>query len=114
VPLLRAPEQRTFQRDDGPLQGANQDRVQRHPIEEIHPSAMHAAVDANCLADLNSKAYWAYVDFLHAHGPDITGARFEPAKSFLALDHIANTCGAENKVDEAKLGICLKRQDETQ
>jgi protein-disulfide isomerase len=57
------------------------------PMEEIHPWAMHAAVDANCLADLNSKAYWAYVDFVHAHGPDITGARFEAAKSFLALDH---------------------------
>ncbi len=27
---------------------------------------------------------------MHAHGPDITGARFEPAKSFLALDHIAD------------------------
>jgi protein-disulfide isomerase len=84
-----------------------------YPIEEIHPWAMHAAVDANCLADLNSKAYWAYVDFVHAHGPDITGTRFEPAKSFLALDHIADTFGAENKVDEAKLGICLKRQDES-
>ena len=84
-----------------------------YPMEEIHPWAMHAAVDANCLADLNSKAYWAYVDFVHAHGPDITGARFEPAKSFLALDHIADTFGAENKVDEAKLGICLKKQDET-
>jgi hypothetical protein len=51
------------------------------PMEEIHPWAMHAAVDANCLADLNSKAYSAYVDFVHAHGPDITGARFEAAKS---------------------------------
>jgi protein-disulfide isomerase len=82
-----------------------------YPIEELHPWAMHAAVDANCLADLNSKAYWAYVDFVHAHGRDISGAQFEPAKSFLALDHIASTFGAENKVDEAKLGICLKQQD---
>jgi protein-disulfide isomerase len=84
-----------------------------YPIEELHPWAMHAAVDANCLADLNSKAYWAFVDFVHAHERDISGAQFEPAKSFLALDHIAGTFGTENKVDEAKLGICLKRQDET-
>ena len=84
-----------------------------YPMEEIHPWAMHAAVDADCLADLNAKAYWAYIDFVHGHGQDITGARFEPAKSFLALDHIADTFGAENKVDEAKLGICLKKQDET-
>jgi protein-disulfide isomerase len=83
-----------------------------YPIEEIHPWAMHAAVDAGCLADLNAKAYWAFVDFVHAHERDISGAQFEPAKSFLALDHIADTFGAENKVDEAKLGICLKRQDE--
>jgi len=83
-----------------------------YPIEELHPWAMHAAVDANCLAGLNSKAYWAYVDFVHAHERDISGAQFEPAKSFLALDHIADTFGAENKVDEAKLGICLKKQDE--
>jgi hypothetical protein len=26
-----------------------------YPMEELHPWAMHAAVDANCLADLNSK-----------------------------------------------------------
>jgi protein-disulfide isomerase len=83
-----------------------------YPLEEIHPWAMHAAVDANCLAGLDSKAYWAFVDFVHAHERDISGAQFEPAKSFLALDHIAGTFGAENKVDEAKLGMCLKRQDE--
>jgi protein-disulfide isomerase len=82
-----------------------------YPLEQIHPWAMHAAVDANCLADLNPKAYWAYVDFVHAHGADITGPKFDPAKSYLALDHIADTFGAENKVDEAKLGICLKQQD---
>jgi protein-disulfide isomerase len=75
--------------------------------------AANRQASAFCLADLNSEAYWAYVDFVHAHGPDITGARFEAAKLFLALDRIAYTFGAESKVDEAKLGICLKRQDET-
>jgi hypothetical protein len=72
--------------------------------------AANRQASAFCLADLNSEAYWAYVDFVHAHGPDITGARFEAAKSFLAGP--AYTFGAESKVDEAKLGICLKRQDE--
>jgi protein-disulfide isomerase len=83
------------------------------PIEESHPWAMHAAVDANCLANLDAKAYWAYVDFVHAHGRDISGGQFDPAKSFLALDHIATTFGAENKVDEPELAMCLKKQDET-
>lgn len=84
-----------------------------YPIEEIHPWALHAAVDANCLADLSAKAYWAYVDYVHAHGRDINGSEFEPGRSFVALDHIAGTFGAENNVDEPKLAMCLKKQDET-
>jgi protein-disulfide isomerase len=83
------------------------------PIEESHPWAMHAAVDANCLASLDTKAYWAYVDFVHAHGRDISGVQVEPTKSFLALDHIATTFGTENNVDESNLAMCLKKQDET-
>ena len=84
-----------------------------YPIEGSHPWALHAAVDANCLADLSATAYWAYVDYVHAHGRDITGTQLEPGKSFLALDHIADTLGEENKVDEPKLAMCLKKQDET-
>jgi protein-disulfide isomerase len=83
------------------------------PIEEIHPWAMHAAVDANCLGDLSAEAYWAYIDYVHAHGQDISGPRLEPGKSFLALDHIANTFGTAHRVDEPKLAMCLKKQDET-
>jgi protein-disulfide isomerase len=83
------------------------------PIEEIHPWAMHAAVDANCLGDLSAEAYWAYIDYVHAHGQDISGPQLEPGKSFLALDHIANTFGTAHRVDEPKLAMCLKKQDET-
>jgi hypothetical protein len=43
------------------------------PLVEIHPWALHAAVDANCIADQNGSAYWGYVDYLHAHGQDVTG-----------------------------------------
>ena len=84
-----------------------------YPLEEIHPWAMHAAVDANCLAGLSTKAYWAYVDYVHDHGRDITGAQFASARSFTALDNIANTFATENKVEEPKLAMCLKQQDET-
>ena len=38
-----------------------------YPIEEIHPWAMHAAVDANCLAAQNNDAYWEYADYLHGN-----------------------------------------------
>jgi protein-disulfide isomerase len=70
-------------------------------------------VDANCLADLSAPAYWAYVDYLHSHADDVSGAQHDPAKSFTALDNIAGTIGTQNKVDGAKLAACLKKQDES-
>jgi protein-disulfide isomerase len=79
----------------------------------IHPWAMRAAVDANCLASLSDSAYWAYVDYVHSHGPDITGAQPDPAKSFVALDNIADTMGTQSKVDQTQLAMCLKKQDES-
>ena len=33
-----------------------------YPLEEIHPWAVHAAVNANCLAAQNADAYWDYAD----------------------------------------------------
>src|SRR2546430_2098236 len=32
------------------------------PLAEIHPWAIHAAVDANCLASQNNDAYWDFAD----------------------------------------------------
>jgi protein-disulfide isomerase len=84
-----------------------------YPLQEIHPWAMHAAVDANCLAGLSAPAYWQYVDFVHSHGQDITGAQPDLAKSFLALDNSAATFGTQNNVDETNLTACLKKQDES-
>src|ERR1017187_7995513 len=39
-----------------------------NPLVEIHPWAMQAAVNANCLSAQNGEAYWAYVDYIHSHG----------------------------------------------
>ncbi len=78
-----------------------------------HPWARRAAVDANCLASLSDTAYWAYVDYVHSHARDISGAQPDPAKSFIALDNIAGTIGTESKVDETQLAMCLKKQDES-
>jgi len=36
------------------------------PLSEIHPWAIHAAVDANCLAVQNVDAYWDFADYIHA------------------------------------------------
>ena len=43
------------------------------PLVEIHPWAMHAAVDSGCLAEQNGDAYWRFVDYLHGHTDEVTG-----------------------------------------
>ena len=80
----------------------------------MHPWAMHAAVDANCLAAQSGDVYWTYVDYLHAHGQEINGEDRDHAKSFAALDRIARQEATLGKLDAAKLDACLAKQDETQ
>ncbi len=80
---------------------------------EMHPWAMHAAVDANCLAAQSGDAYWKYVDYLHAHGHDISGPDRNAAKSFEALNRIAREHGTLAKVDSGKLDACLAAQDQS-
>jgi protein-disulfide isomerase len=83
------------------------------PLVEIHPWAMHAAVDANCIAEQNGGAYWGYVDYLHAHGQEITGTDRDAQKSYAALDKIAREQAKIFSLDAAKLDVCLKKQDES-
>ena len=82
------------------------------PLTDIHPWAMHAAVDSNCLADQNPKAYWGYVDYLHAHGQEVTGPDRDVNKSNQALDKIAREQGKIFSLDSAKLDACLQKQDD--
>jgi protein-disulfide isomerase len=82
------------------------------PLTEIHPWAMHAAVDANCIADQSSSAYWGYVDYLHAHGQDVTGEDRDPKKSAVTLDKIAREQGKIFALDAGKLDACLQKQDD--
>jgi protein-disulfide isomerase len=84
------------------------------PLEEIHPWAVHAAVDANCLAAQSGSVYWTYVDYLHSHGDEVNGENRDLKKSFEALDRIARQEGILGKLDSAKLDACLARQDEKQ
>ncbi len=84
------------------------------PLTEIHPWAMHAAVDANCLAAESTEIYWTYVDYLHAHGEEVTGDGHDLKKSFAALDRIALQEATLGKLDEAALSACMAKQDETQ
>jgi len=83
------------------------------PLVEIHPWAMHAAVNANCLADQSGEVYWNYVDYIHAHGHDVTGEDRNVTKSFETLDRIARQEATLAKLDENKLNACISKQDET-
>jgi protein-disulfide isomerase len=83
------------------------------PLTELHPWAMHAAVDANCLAAQSGDVYWTYVDYLHSHGQDITGEDRNLTKSDAALDRIARQEATLAKLDSVKLDACLVKQDES-
>jgi protein-disulfide isomerase len=84
------------------------------PLTDLHPWAMHAAVDANCLAAQSGDVYWTYLDYLHAHAEEITGESGDLAKSFAALDRIARQEATLGKLDETRLDACIAKQDETQ
>ena len=84
------------------------------PLTDLHPWAMHAAVDANCLAVQSGAVYWQYVDYLHAHGEEVTGDKRDPSKSFAALDRIARQEATVSKLDETAIDACIAKQNETQ
>ena len=83
-----------------------------NPLTEIHPWAMHAAIDAGCLAQQDPSAYWTFVDYVHTHGQEVSGEERDPGRSFLALDRIATESGQGRQVDKPILMACLKRQDD--
>jgi protein-disulfide isomerase len=84
-----------------------------YPLVEIHPWAMHAAVNANCLAALDGTAYWNYVDYLHTHGQDVNGPDNNLAKATAMLDKLADQEGARENLDAAKLDACVAKQDDS-
>jgi protein-disulfide isomerase len=82
-----------------------------YPLAEIHPWAIHAAVDANCLAAQNTDAYWDFADYVHAHKQEVDnektlGARLE------AVDKIAMLQGQKHNLEVVKLQSCIKAQNE--
>jgi len=82
-----------------------------YPLAEIHPWAIHAAVDANCLAAQNADAYWDFADYIHANKRDVDNEKTQPGR-FDALDKAALLQGQKHNVDGAKLQSCVKAQNE--
>jgi protein-disulfide isomerase len=91
------------------------------PLTQIHPWAIHAAVDADCLADQSPAAYWSMVDYMHAHLDDIgldPAAKDKSKEKTLSvalkqIDRLTLDEGARVKVDQPKLSACVERQDES-
>jgi protein-disulfide isomerase len=82
-----------------------------YPLEEIHPWAVHAAVDANCLAAQNNDAYWEFADYLHANQQSISAEKKREAWS-ATLDKLTAQQGEKHHLDGAKLQSCVKAQDD--
>ena len=83
------------------------------PLIEIHPWAMHAAVDSNCLFAQSNTAYWNFVDYVHAHAADMGGAQHTLAQASTQLDELAVKQGQTDKLDATKLKACIDKQDDT-
>jgi protein-disulfide isomerase len=82
-----------------------------YPLVEIHPWAMHAAVDANCLGDQNNDAYWDFADYIHANAKTVGGKA--PTEAFLNLDKETLELGEKHHVDQEKLKGCVQKSDES-
>ena len=79
---------------------------------EMHSWAMHAAVDANCLAAQNSDAYWDFADYIHANQHEVSNEK-TPAARLEALDRLTALEGQKHNLDVVKLQSCVKTQDES-
>ena len=77
----------------------------------MHPWAIHAAVDANCLAAQKPDAFWAYINHVHDNYQSIGGGRPLP-QQFAELDRIAQQQGEKFTLDKDKLTACLKLNDD--
>jgi protein-disulfide isomerase len=82
-----------------------------YPLEEIHPWAIHAAVDANCLAEQNNEAFWDFADYIHANKREVDTEK-TPGSRLEAVDKIAVLQGQKHNLDAAKLQSCVKAQKE--
>src|SRR5881396_2472400 len=81
------------------------------PLAEIHPWAIHAAVDANCLAAQNNNAYWDFADYIHGNQDKVNSEKGRDAQ-FSALDRMTLEQGQKSNLDVTKLQSCIKGQND--
>ena len=87
----------------------------------MHPWAMHAAVDVNCMADQSPTGYWNLVDSIHSHDSEISGSDARPDAGgkptadgpAQRLDALTVAEGERQHVDMKKLNACIAKQDQS-
>jgi protein-disulfide isomerase len=82
-----------------------------YPLLEIHPWAMHAAIDGNCLGQQNGQAYWEFADYVHANQKAIAGK--SRTEAYVNLDNVAKEQSQKHQLDQEKLQACMQKQDES-
>ncbi len=82
-----------------------------YPLLEIHPWAMHAAIDGNCLSDQNNQAYWDFADQVHASQKDVAGRN--RAEVMANLDKMVMGLADKHHLDSAKVQACIQKGDES-
>ena len=85
--------------------------------EQMHPWAMRAAVDTNCLASQAGKpagdAYWTLVDQIHAHAGEFGGTEHSLQKANEDLDRQTIDLAKKANLKQADVEACVKKQDRT-
>jgi len=80
---------------------------------DIHPWAMHAAIDTNCLGAQSQDGYWKLVDYIHLHAAEMGGDAKSLDKAKTTLDSLTTDEGKRQHIDEAALAACIAKQDDT-
>ena len=79
---------------------------------DIHPWAMRAAIDTNCVAAQSPAGYWNLVDYIHAHAAEMGGAEKSLSKANDTLDSLTRDEGKRQKLNPDTLNACIAKQDD--
>lgn len=82
------------------------------PLLEIHPWAMRAALNANCLAEQSNDAYWSFADYLHTHGSEISGPQRDVKQAQVNVDQAARDQARKFNLQTWKLDACMAKPNE--
>ena len=78
----------------------------------IHPWAMHAAVDVNCVAAQSPTAYWNLVDTIHSKASDLGGKDKSLADATKSLDQLTLDEAKKDNLKSPEVEACVKKQDD--